>query len=80
MGGGRLGMRTAGIIKAVQLTGNIDKLGWDKLARTDFLSFILSSLSNFSPNIWKVGAVCCYGEQCCTKDLLMMLFVSIEKR
>ena len=50
-------MRTAGIIKAVQLTGNIDKLGWDKLARTDFLSFILSSLSNFSPNIWKVGAV-----------------------
>ena len=49
-------MRTAGVIKAVQLTGNIDKLGSDKLVRTDFLPFIFRSPSNFSPNSWKVGA------------------------
>ena len=36
-------MRTTGIIKVVQLTGKIDKLGSDQLARTDFLSFILRS-------------------------------------
>ena len=49
-------MRTTGIIKVVQLTGKIDKLGSDQLARTDFLSFILrSAVSNFSTNIGKVG-------------------------
>ena len=65
-------MRTAGIIKAVQLTGNIDKLGSDKLDWADFLS-TFGRLG--------VGPTWCWANevQSCTKDLLMMLFVSIEQ-
>ena len=77
-------MRTTGIIKVVQLTGKIDKLGWDKLVRTDFLSFILRSAISTSARqqpqtlgrLALLDASKC-GASSCTKDLLMMLFVSI---